>query len=645
MGESPAYFYLGKDSPDLFFNSPILPLALGKTLVFSLPVKPFSFSGKPHFWAVIFLLLLGSACSEKSQKLQFGIFPDQGESPKEAWERYDSLQQDLTLFNPGITRTPWWLGFSLSNPSDSVQQVLFVPNNPHINQIRIYEDSGELVKTELGDVFPFAQRPFRDGDLVIPLTLPPKTEKHFLLWMEKVGETFHIEPELYDFQSFQEQKAKEVLTMGLILGWMSIIFLFALFFSFELKSWSGAIYAAYVLSISLWLSTHWGLTFQYVWPESTHWAGLARPFFNLLTNILILLLAVIFFPPVKTGKKVAQVIYLCAGFQALMALVMILPFGIMESMNLKILFLQITLGVSILTSGLVLLYPYLQWRANVPLAGFYLLGIAFLALFGIILQLNQKIIPMGLPHYLLDFGSAFGLMGETGIITAAFARRASLFKKEKEKLSIAMLEQEKKAAVQLIEMQEEERKRIGRDLHDSIGGMLASLYLKTEIIQENHPDTSLRELQQMIEQSIQEARSLSHNLTPHHLEENGLENVLRVQTEMVRQKHPIDIHFYYKIESELSSSLQLILYRISHELLQNILKHAQADEALLSISEQNGKIELIAEDNGKGMEPNAGLAGIGLKNIQERVTYLKGTLDMESNSSGTTLIIQIPLDA
>jgi signal transduction histidine kinase len=243
----------------------------------------------------------------------------------------------------------------------------------------------------------------------------------------------------------------------------------------------------------------------------------------------------------------------------------------------------------------------------------------------------------------VDFGSAFGLMVETGMITAAFARKASLFKKEKEKLTIAILEKEKQVADQLIQMQEDERQRLGRDLHDSIGGMLASLYIKTETIADQYPKGPMEEFKQLIQQSIQEARSLSHNLTPHYLEENGLEKVVRLQLELLAQKYSINFNFYFQVTTPLPKSLQLILYRISNELLQNIVKHSQASEALLSISEQDGKLELIAEDNGKGIEPLSNSTGIGLKNIRDRVDYLRGTLELETNSTGTTLTISIPL--
>ncbi|GAB2484938.1 sensor histidine kinase [Algoriphagus taiwanensis] len=597
------------------------------------------------YWGfALFFLFLG-ACAEKGNEVRFGVFPDAGYESTLAWESFDTLPKSQTLFNPGITRTPWWIGLNLSNPTDQERQLYFVPSNPHINRIQVFENRSSRPSMELGDFFSFEQRPFLDRDLVIPLTLPPNSEQEYLIWMDKVGETFHIEPKIYDFGEFQEKKAKDTLVMGWILGWMCLVLVFALFFAAELKSSSGAIYAAYVLSISLWLATHWGLTFQYIWPEQVVWVGKARPFFNLTTNILILLLVIRFFPPHITGKMTSRVIWAVIIVQVALIYSIFATSEIMSNTEGKVQLLQFTLVVSLLSSLLVLVYSYQQWRAKVPLAGYYLLGVAFLALFGIILQLNQKILPMGLPSYLVDYGSAFGLMGETGMITAAFARKASLFKKEKEKLAFEILEKEKQVADQLIQVQEEERKRLGRDLHDSIGGMLASLYLKTETIQADNQEQSLTELRQMIEQSIQEARSLSHNLTPHHLEENGLENVLSLQINLLRQKYPLDFHFFFKIDSELPQTLQVILYRISNELLQNIVKHAQATEALLSISEIDGKIELIAEDNGKGIDPELPKTGIGLKNIQERVAYLKGNLDLESSSAGTTITITIPLHA
>ena len=596
--------------------------------------------------ALILLWSLLISCTPKNdQSPGFSIFADENYSIEQAWAIADTLSQDLTQFNPGITRNQWWLSITLTNPTDTLQQLLFVPNNPHINRILVYENEASTPVLELGDFLPFDQRPFPDRDLVVPLVIPPASSQHYVMLLDKVGETFHIEPEIMDFETFHQRKSIDTLVIGLFLGWMSIVFIFAIFFATELKSWSGAVYAAYVLSISFWLATHWGLTFQYLWPEQLEWVGKARPFFNILTNVLILLLVVKFFPPTSTGKMTSKLIWSTLIVQICLIFLIFLESNVLNNPEAKIILLQVTLVVSLLTSFLILYYSFQQWRAKVPLAGYYLIGVAFLVLFGIVLQLNQKVLPLGLPHYLVDFGSAFGLMVETGMITAAFARRASLFKKEKEILTIEILEKEKQVADQLIQVQEDERQRLGRDLHDSIGGMLASLYIKTETISDQYPTGPMEDFKQLIRQSIQEARSLSHNLTPHHLEENGLETVLKLQLDLLTQKYGIAFNFYYQVNAVLPKSLQLILYRISNELLQNIVKHAQATEALLSISELDGQIELIAEDNGKGIDPSLTSSGIGLKNIRERVNYLRGSLELETNHTGTTLTIIIPLNA
>ena len=164
-----------------------------------------------------------------------------------------------------------------------------------------------------------------------------------------------------------------------------------------------------------------------------------------------------FFPPTSTGKMTSKLIWSTLIVQICLIFLIFLESNVLNNPEAKIILLQVTLVVSLLTSFLILYYSFQQWRAKVPLAGYYLIGVAFLVLFGIVIQLNQKVLPLGLPHYLVDFGSAFGLMVETGMITAAFARRASLFKKEKEILTIEILEKEKQVADQLIQVQEDER--------------------------------------------------------------------------------------------------------------------------------------------------------------------------------------------
>jgi signal transduction histidine kinase len=97
------------------------------------------------------------------------------------------------------------------------------------------------------------------------------------------------------------------------------------------------------------------------------------------------------------------------------------------------------------------------------------------------------------------------------------------------------------------------------------------------------------------------------------------------------------------VNADVPNSTQTVVYRIVNELLGNALKHAEATEINLELVEENGILQIIVEDNGKGFPDTNNKQGLGLKNIEYRVMYLKGTCNIDSNSEGTTIIVGIPI--
>jgi signal transduction histidine kinase len=294
---------------------------------------------------------------------------------------------------------------------------------------------------------------------------------------------------------------------------------------------------------------------------------------------------------------------------------------------------------------LVIFYLIQQKRAKVPYAGYYLIGVSFLVIINVLMQFHQSGISLGVPNFVFDFSSSVGVLNETIFITASFAGRAATFKKEKEQLSKEILQKEKDIANRLIQVQEDERNRLARDLHDSIGGMLASVYLQADKIEKSAPnigDTLL--LKQLVKKSIEETRSISHNLTPPHFNELGLEKTLKNQIQLIAEQNQLRINYFFGIKEKLSKALQLMLYRICGELLYNVVKHAKASEVMVQLMSVNNSLEIIVEDDGQGMETKKKISGIGLDNMRERVKYLKGEIHIDSNNNGTTVIIKIPLN-
>ncbi|WP_017731943.1 sensor histidine kinase [Nafulsella turpanensis] len=199
------------------------------------------------------------------------------------------------------------------------------------------------------------------------------------------------------------------------------------------------------------------------------------------------------------------------------------------------------------------------------------------------------------------------------------------------------------------EGQQEERKRVARDIHDGIGQMLIAIKYKLVsleplIEEENH--FKLQYLEGMLEQALEEARSISKNLAPRSVATMGLESSLRQMCDQVKRLTAIDLKFrYIGGEQEINHKIVNALYRVAQEATQNIIKHAQASEAHLQVFQGRNFIELKVEDNGKGILEE-GADGNGLKNMEERVKLLGGRFQIYSEEGkGTSLIVNIPIES
>jgi signal transduction histidine kinase len=178
--------------------------------------------------------------------------------------------------------------------------------------------------------------------------------------------------------------------------------------------------------------------------------------------------------------------------------------------------------------------------------------------------------------------------------------------------------------------------RIGRELHDGIGQDILALTLALKT------DETNKEIVQHLQEINTEVRSIAHQLVPYSLEAKGL--VEAVKETGIKILHPSNIEFYCDIEDlpHLNKEIEISIYRIVQELLQNIIKHAQASQVTLILNARSNTVNLIIEDNGVGMAKNN--SGIGLANINSRLEILGGTLKYESvKNEGIIAIVHLPL--
>jgi len=212
---------------------------------------------------------------------------------------------------------------------------------------------------------------------------------------------------------------------------------------------------------------------------------------------------------------------------------------------------------------------------------------------------------------------------------------------------------------QLLRLQDEERRRIARDLHDSTGQNLVALATSLARLQASIPTANrksrklLSESQSLADQCIREVRTLSYLLHPPMLEEAGLEDAIRLFVEGFTKRSGIRVEMEVSPQfGRLDREAELTLFRVVQESLTNVRRHSGSLRAEIRINRGAKKVTLEVSDRGGGM-PDIPLRrdgdspfriGVGIASMQERVKLIGGRLDIESGGSGTTMRVTIPVN-
>ena len=202
----------------------------------------------------------------------------------------------------------------------------------------------------------------------------------------------------------------------------------------------------------------------------------------------------------------------------------------------------------------------------------------------------------------------------------------------------------------MLKGQEEERGRIAKDLHDGLGGMLSGVKLSFINMKENMvlPAENLPGFErsiEMLDNTIRELRKVAHNLMPETLVRFGLEESLKDFCNSIQTSTGIKVVYQQFGENrKLPTQAQITIYRIVQELVNNVLKHADAKQIIVQLTRSHIKTGITVEDNGKGFDVKMLdlKKGAGFNNIKYRVNYFKGNLDINSQpGNGTSVSIEL----
>jgi signal transduction histidine kinase len=209
----------------------------------------------------------------------------------------------------------------------------------------------------------------------------------------------------------------------------------------------------------------------------------------------------------------------------------------------------------------------------------------------------------------------------------------------------------KRLSVRLIELQDEERRRIARELHDSAGQLVAALSMNIGGMGRTELSPRGRKLQedsyQLVQELSRQIRTLSHLLHPPMLDELGLVSALKWYVEEFTTRSGIKVTLNAPQElGRLQRDTELTAFRIVQECLTNIHRHSESATGLVELMPNGDLLEVTIRDQGKGIpgvERGRDVKGVGLRSMEERVAQLGGQLDIESNGEGTAIRAKLPL--
>ncbi len=210
-------------------------------------------------------------------------------------------------------------------------------------------------------------------------------------------------------------------------------------------------------------------------------------------------------------------------------------------------------------------------------------------------------------------------------------------------------------SARLLQLQDDERRRIARELHDSVGQLLAALTMnlsgvRTDIDRLRKTATALADSEALVQEMSQEVRTISHLLHPPLLDEAGLASAVRWYADGFAQRSKIQVDLDLPADlRRFSPELETAIFRVVQECLTNIHRHSGSEIAKIRLLHLDGHVLLEVADEGGGIPPekreamlSIGLPGVGIRGMRERIRQLGGSLDIPSNGTGTLVLARLP---
>ncbi|AQG78551.1 7TM diverse intracellular signaling domain-containing protein [Spirosoma montaniterrae] len=545
--------------------------------------------------------------------------------------------------NEGFSTADYWVRFDLNNRATTTRPWLLEIGFGNFSEIDLYivsKRTGKVIRKQGGERFGDRGREISYHTYVFYLPTTPNDDQTVYIRLASTFGQATFPLFLWREDRFIQTAQVSGLLWGLYYGIFLSVFLYHLtvwLFTRERRYGLLSIYlGAYLLYE---LSRGYCVGARFLWPGNAWLSQHSLSTFFTITISTFL----IFYSSILNLKRVAPglqtMLYGLIGLSVAGWLLTLLGLpGV--STNLVITIVGVIVG-----SFIVFLGGYGWYRGYRPARYYWAAGVA-LFLGGLIHSLNRSGAISSADfyvHYTINLGSVLEFI----FLTLGLADAMRLEKQQK-----AQLQRDMETKVEAAEMRglTEERERVASEIHDNIGNLLLNLRQSLRGMREaSNQDTLYEPLERMVQHTYDEVRKIANNLLPEEFEQKGLAVALQELVESLNQTH--QTQFFLLVtgaENQLKPKVQFQLYLVLVELVNNVIKHAQASEASIRFSVNKDNLTIDMRDNGIGLSKTqkGSSGGRGWANIQQRLERIGGTAAVATDElvhKGTSILIRVPL--
>lgn len=551
---------------------------------------------------------------------------------------YSCQKSNSQYINQGISIKPYTIHL---DPGTKAEYIYI--ENPHINTITCFKNGIKF--NEVGDLYDFNSRLIFSRNFIIPLDSMGSTKQAYTFIISKAGENLSFKWELLDKEELNNKLKKENIFIGTILGAFGIIISIGLVLLFVTGEKNEIYFLIYIILSMLWLLNDLGLLYQYIWPSLPKFHQLSRTIFSTLSlSSYVLMIFKSYHPKIKLPFKLFMAGFGLFILTRVIFIIIRTQFSLDE--NHKTIGLYAN-AIVILSLFIYLLYLLIKNVFTEKTNFFEKAGIYLYWTIVVCQALHQFGFDVfGPMQYYPEFIFVFFIIQ---IITTAISLSLNYYQRkiaiENEKKAI-LINQERNMNQSLLTGQELERERIGRNIHDEIGSLLASMKLNLSTMKNRYSDLTIKknldELLYLVNQTIENKYQIIYDLAPIDFDYESLKQAVLKRINLYKDIPKIEFQVNIDDHINLTEKNISTLYRIILELLNNGIKHSAASKIKLRVEHDLlSRVILHYEDNGNGFDVEKTISKGGLKTILLNIKSINAQYKLKSGIQGTRFEIFI----